>query len=798
MISFLTSSFIEYQIPEEFEPKPLLNQNGFADNLKKYWKENSKFLIFANDPKDFESNDHVKKEMYYAFTLAGFSISEIRIFDDRSVINIKETLLWADVLYIAGGHGPTQNAFMHRCGLRKALMEDRLFDGILIALSAGMVNCAEDAYLVPELPGESTDIHYQRFAKGLGIMHINTVPHYQYAKTLTLDGRKLIDEIVAEDSMGRDIYLIPDGSYFLVIDGTVEFFGEGLIMNNKIKRPLYSGIINSENKRTKEDCLRIFDSVVSGYYDCVLELNTENGEVDFLYASELLPSYDIIPVEIKTFDELNRLLSEKLIVQEEKSPFLEQIEIGVVLDEMKTRGGYVRTIHIDTEDGVRAENLRVLPIAGRDKHFIVTITDISQVLDHDWMTDEYSRSGFLKKAERMLREDEFKEGYSLVYTNIQGFKAVNDVLGTYSGDMVIFMTRSVLFEELKPALIARLESDHFALLVKDENLSEDRLLKMCHQVYEEGSKRMPLLIRCGIYRIKDTTRKVQHMLDRAKLAENSIPSDHGVPYKVCDEELRDNYVEQRMLVSEIDSALSKGEFKTYYQPVVLAETGEIVSAEALIRWVHSEKGMISPGKYIPVFEKEGLISKIDSFMVDNVLSLNLKRVKNKKKVVPCAVNLSRVDFYDMGLLEVIKKKLALHKNIEDMLKLEVTESAYAVLEKDAIAFLEEMRRLKIGLMLDDFGSGMSSLSTLESFEFDVIKLDMGFISQIGKSKKAEAIIKHTIGLAHDVGARLVAEGVETKEQLEFLKEADCDMIQGYYFYKPMPQEEFEKLLDEKN
>ena len=143
---------------------------------------------------------------------------------------------------------------------------------------------------------------------------------------------------------------------------------------------------------------------------------------------------------------------------------------------------------------------------------------------------------------------------------------------------------------------------------------------------------------------------------------------------------------------------------------------------------------------------------------------------------------------------MLKQKLQNQKNIQEMLKLEITESAYVVLETDALTFLDEMKKLGLAFLLDDFGSGMSSLSTLEVYNFDVIKLDMGFIRKIGKNPNAEAIIRHTIGMAHDMGAKVVAEGVETKEQLEFLQSVDCDMIQGYYFYKPMPEEEFAKLL----
>ena len=773
--------------------------------------------MFASDPSDEEMAEHVTKEMYTAFSLADFSIGEIRCFDNRWIKNyqqksgckerdaareaLRESLRWADVFFLSGGHAPTENAFMKRCDLKNLIQEPTLFDGILIGLSAGTVNAAEEVYLIPELPGESIDPSFVRFTEGLGLTGLNVLPHSRYERTVVLDGQKLVDEIVAKDSAGRPIYLIEDGSYFIIRNGITEFFGEGEIMENGVTRPLSPGIINSDNRRFRQVCTRereetikVFDSMLSEYYDWVLELDPETEQVEFFHISSLMLERGIVPVHIDSFTELNEIFSREFVVEEEKEPVLEQIRVSVMLDELNNKGSYVRTVHIETKNGIRAERLSVTKIAKDENRLLVCLTDISMILDHDWMTDEYSRSGFLSKAEEMLKEPEYQQGYSMVYANIQGFKAVNDLLGNQSGDMVIFKEKDVLVENLKPVLIARLESDHFVLITKTAYLSEETMERVCHQSYEEGSKHLPILIRCGIYNMQNTEETVQHRIDQAKLAEKSILADHGLAYAVCDEKMSKDYVNQRVLISELDSALEKGEFCTYYQPVVDAKTGEIVSAEALIRWKHSERGMISPGEFIPVFEKEGLITKIDSFMLNSVLNFNLERMKKGKKVVPFAVNLSRVDFYDTRLLGIIKHKVDQLENIQSLLKLEVTESAYMELETDAVSFLEEMKGLGLSLMLDDFGSGMSSLSTLESFEFDIIKLDMGFIAKIGKSAKAEAIIKHTIGLSHDVGARVVAEGVEHKEQLEFLQSAGCDMIQGYYFYKPMPEEEFVKLL----
>jgi EAL domain-containing protein (putative c-di-GMP-specific phosphodiesterase class I) len=555
-------------------------------------------------------------------------------------------------------------------------------------------------------------------------------------------------------------------------------------------------IVGEKALYMKNTCIDsdIFYTSISDYYDWFLECNTENGHISTFHFSKFFMENGFIPESIHTFDQLNQLFVEKLVVSEEAEAYLSETKLSNILKEINQIGSFVLTVHIDTPAGIRAESLRIKPIENRTNRILVRLTDITMILDRDWMTDIYSRSGFLAKVEQLLMDPAYQTGYSIVYTNIQGFKAINDILGTQHGDLIIFEERDALIEVLNPTIIARLEDEHFALFVKTENLTETNLEKLCHQYHIQGTKRIPLLIHFGIYNITDPSKNVPRMLDQAKLAEKSIPASHGVPYAVCNEKLSQDYVNQRIFVSELDNALKKGEFLPYFQPIVDAKTGDIVSAEALIRWNHSERGMIPPIQFIPLFEKEGLSTKLDSFMLNSILDFNHERMKNGKKIVPCAVNLSRADFYDTKFLGVLKQKLENLTNVHEMLKLEITESAYAFLESDALVLLEKLRKAKLSFSLDDFGSGMSSLSTLELFDFDTIKLDMGFIRKIGINPRVESIIHHTIGMAHDMGAKVVAEGVETKEQLEFLQSVDCDMIQGYYFYKPMPAEEFIKLL----
>ena len=548
------------------------------------------------------------------------------------------------------------------------------------------------------------------------------------------------------------------------------------------------------NRRLKEASPAVFDTLASQFYDLVFEFNPTSGLIDILHISAAFIERGFIPEDFSSFDKINRYFADEMVVYEEHDVYLEEVSLPVILKEITQKGNFVRTVHINCDDLIKAESIRITPIQDNTSNLLVCLTDISMILDHDWMTDEYSRSGFISKVDQLLKEPEYQKDYSVVYTNIQGFKSINDILGTRSSDMIIFQACISIHEELNPVLLARLESDHFAVFTKTENITDDSMNRLCHKVYEDGTKRLTYKIRCGVYNIDNHTKSVPHMLDRAKIAERSIPNNQLIPYAMCNEKISQAYLNQRFYVSELDSALKKGECVPYYQPIVDANTYEIVSAEALIRWNHSERGLISPGEFIPVFEKEGLTSKIASFMVNNILEFNNKRMENGLRSIPCSVNLSRVDFYDTKLMELLKEKLKNQENVAQMLKLEITESAYATLEDVAFSFLEEMQKLNLSVLLDDFGSGMSSLSTLEFYDFDVIKLDMGFIRRIGKNPKTEAIIRHTIALSHAMGAKVVAEGVEDKEQLEFLQFAHCDMIQGYYFYKPMPAEDFMKLI----
>jgi len=820
MITFLTSSFFVNTDGDVSKPESLDSSFDFVENLRFFWKQNSNMVIFASDPEDSAMSEHLSENIHMVFTDAGLMIKEIRIFDMRAVKKyadahecdletaargaIKEYVEWADVIHTAGGHAPTENKFMKLCDLKGALGISGLgissnFDGILLGLSAGSMNAADNVYLIPELSGENSDPDYVRYSEGLGITALNIIPHAQYLRQTVLDNQRMIEDIAYNDSVGHRFYLINDGSYFIINNGVTQFFGEGQILEDKCYRPLKSGIISTESLLIRafyDDYVRLTESFVDGAYDLVFEFNPYDGHIQFYYSSELFISRGIVPVKLNSYKEVCQLFSENMIVDEEKVPALEQLAIPVVNGDLFEKGEYVRTAHIATEGGVSAESIRIRPIDNNSQRLLFTVANISFALDHDWMTDEYSRTGFENAVKRKLGEINIADGYSIVYTNIEGFKAINALFGTGSGDMYIFHERDVLKEVFKPLVIARFDADHFVLLTQTKNITEENMKILATQIHQDGYQQYQFKIQCGVYNISDATESVYYMSDCAKLAEKSLREKSAASYVIYDDRMNSEYLDRNVLISELDEALSNNEFKTYYQPIVDAKTHEIVSAEALIRWQHPLRGMIPPYKFVEAFEEKGLISKIDYFMANRVINFNCCRRLDKKKVVPCSVNLSRMDFYDIRFIEKVMRELLSIDGVEELIKFEVTESAYADLEKNATDTLKKMHELKIPILLDDFGSGMSSMSTLESFDFDIIKLDMGFVRKIGVSTKAENIIRAIINLSHSIGAKVVAEGVETKEHLDFLTEAGCDMIQGYYFYKPMPEEDYERLLDE--
>lgn len=416
----------------------------------------------------------------------------------------------------------------------------------------------------------------------------------------------------------------------------------------------------------------------------------------------------------------------------------------------------------------------------------------------DYLTGGYNRKGLIRMMRMVLKDHEKYHDLSVLYFNIKNFKAINELYGIEFGDKILrFIHQDMENSPLNPLICSRLEADHFVCLAKRENIDYGRLTGKCRKnVVEIENKRISVRLRCGIYHIDDFDMSASRIIDRAKLAKTYIVDEFVKPYAIFDKSMRIDYVGKAEFAAEFADAIENREFKVYYQPVMEAATGRIVSAEALVRWQHPVKGFVSPGVFLPTLEKDGHISELDWYVTSNVFRMMKERIQEKKSVVPVSVNLSWMDFYDEQRMEKTLGRFRDNELPKGLVRFEITETSYASLQENRRSVLDEMRSLGIKILLDDFGSGYSSFGMLKDYDFDILKLDMSFIRQIDNNEKVRSIIKSIIDMCHQLGIRVVAEGAETQEHVDFLWKKNCDYIQGYYYSKPLPEEEFLALLDE--
>lgn len=421
------------------------------------------------------------------------------------------------------------------------------------------------------------------------------------------------------------------------------------------------------------------------------------------------------------------------------------------------------------------------------------VHNILSLYEHDYkddLTGGYNRTGFIRMAENVLYNAKKKSDYALMFFDIKNFKATNELFGIGGGDNILRDFYRRIGKIWNPSVSARLDTDHFVCLLPQSHINMDTLSQDLKLNVQLGGRAMKLYGYCGIYHVEDDDVSVTSMIDRAKLAEESILSDHMQPYVVFDDSMRRKYVNQMELMGEYESAIANDEFKVYYQPVVEASSGNLISAEALVRWIHPQRGMVSPADFIPALENGGHISKLDWFIANRVAELSRERHQAGEPVVPVSVNLSWMDFYDEDMMQGLVELLGSDRVRVGDIRLEITETSYAALESDREGILDQLRKLGSPILLDDFGSGFSSFGMLKRYNFDILKLDMTFTRQIETSPKTCTIINGIIQMVHHLGIKVIAEGAETEAQVKFLRDNGCDYIQGYYFSKPLPEEDF--------
>ena len=424
------------------------------------------------------------------------------------------------------------------------------------------------------------------------------------------------------------------------------------------------------------------------------------------------------------------------------------------------------------------------------------IKEMNRYIEMDSLTGLYNREAFYEKSAALIHENPEVQ-YCIVYLDISCFKVVNDLFHTETGNLILKTAAAYFLKKINPSvgISGRIEADHFALCVPQDTLDMDRLMKEIDDTIHSLGISHNILFFAGVYPIIDINLPVDQMCDRASMALNKIKGNYVRRYNFYDVGMRERMLKEQMIVRDMEFALKDNQFTIFLQPIFRPETNEIVSAEALVRWFHPESGMISPGYFIPVFERNGFIVKLDRFVWETVCKFLRSRLDAGKKIVPVSVNVSRLNFDSYDLLIFLLNLLKKYDLEPYMLKLEVTESAYTDNPQQLIKIINQFKENGFPILMDDFGSGYSSLNMLKNIAIDVLKVDMAFVREIEHSERARTILLMIIGLAKELGMGVVTEGVETQTQLDYITSMGSVDIQGYYFSKPLAVKDFNALFD---
>lgn len=416
----------------------------------------------------------------------------------------------------------------------------------------------------------------------------------------------------------------------------------------------------------------------------------------------------------------------------------------------------------------------------------------------DRLSGLYTKEFFYKKVSERLDAYPEKE-YTLICCNIENFKLYNDTYGRRAGDNVLKKTAEIFRTRVSDdAICCRYTADRFLCLSDKETEAAGRkkfieARKLTHSELEEN-----LTVKLGIYEIKDRSVSVEQMCDRAVWVVDSIKGIYDQYVAVYDDKIRDKLVREQAITDVMETALADEQFIVYYQPKNDLNNDKIVGAEALVRWIHPEWGFMSPGEFIPLFESNGFIRRLDEYVWEKVCK-QLKEWKNSGyPIVPVSVNVSRADIYQTQLVDIFCGLIKKYEIDPAYLHLEITESAYTDNPEQIISTVEELRNNGFIIEMDDFGSGYSSLNMLSQMSLDILKLDMKFIRYELSKPFEQSLLHDIINMAHRLSLKVVAEGVEIEEQKKRLKLMNCDYAQGYYYSKPVAASDFEEYLKELN
>lgn len=416
--------------------------------------------------------------------------------------------------------------------------------------------------------------------------------------------------------------------------------------------------------------------------------------------------------------------------------------------------------------------------------------------EHDRLTGLYNRVKFFEESKKIVDKNEAGE-YAFLRVDLDRFRLYNSFFGESEGDRLLIHFADKIKDIVKQfdnAVFGRIESDIFGVCCCYDKKGIQYLQQEIIADLADYNDTYYIEPSIGIYVIEDKAISVEEMYDRATMAAESCKHKFMSYLGYYNERMTNQLVIEQEVMNEAQKALDEEQFVVYLQPKTNIHTEEPYGAEALVRWIHPQKGVISPGKFIPVFESNGFIGRLDHYMWEHTCMLLRKWIDEGLDPSPVSVNVSRANMYNLNLVDSLKELLEKYQIPARLLQLELTESAFMDDQDMMINKVRELQENGFTVLMDDFGSGYSSLNTLKDIPVDILKVDMKFLGTGVGNGRSERILASVINMAAWLDLAVIVEGVETKDQRNFLASIGCEYAQGYYYARPMPWEEYENML----
>ncbi|MDO4965750.1 MAG: bifunctional diguanylate cyclase/phosphodiesterase [Lachnospiraceae bacterium] len=574
--------------------------------------------------------------------------------------------------------------------------------------------------------------------------YVYGVNTYDNLEENTALSRSVDEDILIIANDGRIVFRIRNGEYSQ-LNEDVYFFN---YVSDYISQDEYSEFVDDYN-------MSLSTGISSSYF-------ASSGEEKILYM--------YTPIDNISGWSVMHCINEKGITKIVKSMLVSSIIMFFIIIVLLFIATFIVITHIRNEQK-RAENLEYL----------------------DGLTGVMNRNAFSTKASEII-EDNPGLPYRIVCLDILNFRIINENYGHERADVIIKALADACKEAFgKNEVFGRVSADVFVALAVNDGEEVERIAFLEDKVSEAAKSvyiNHQIKIKMGIYEIDDVREPIARMIDKANVARKDIGSSSKLLVCTYTDELMDGAKKIQLIESQMEAALTNGEFKPFLQAKYDMEKNHVCGAETLVRWIKPDGTMMPPGDFIPLFEKNGFVEKIDFYMLEEVCKYIRKMLDENKEVYPISVNQSRYLLNDPDYVSKVKEILLKYKIPVGLIELELTETVFFHEKERMVAMMNELKYINVNLSIDDFGSGYSSFSMLKDVPFDVLKIDRAFLVDSVSLEKGRWILKEIIEMAKGLGMDVICEGVETQEQAEMLVSLGCKKAQGFLYARPIPMDDF--------